>query len=44
MGGPGVVVLEKLSVVSLPVFSSSRRKAVFFEINAPRAASQEENW
>lgn len=33
---------RKLSMVSLPVVSSSRRKGVFFKINAPRAASEQE--
>lgn len=32
---------QKWSVVSLPVFSSSRRKGVFSKMNAPRAASQQ---
>lgn len=38
-GGGG----RRMSVVSLTVVSSSRRKGVFFEINAPRAAYQQEN-
>lgn len=32
---------QKWSVVSPPVFTSSRRKGVFFKMNAPRAASQQ---
>lgn len=35
---------QKWSVVFPPVVSSSRRNGVFFKMNAPRAASQEENW